>query len=190
MSALRLPKVIPALRDVARWEILRDLPGDCVFMLGGTINSIAEPAARLGRLGWRVFIHVDMLKGLSSDPEGIAFLADYVGPFGIITTHSQTVQHARRVGLATIQRMFLLDSQSLATGIMQVKTAQPDAVETLPGILPAVIQQVVRAVARPVIAGGLITEPGQVQAALQAGAASVSTSAPALWSLYGPQAKM
>jgi glycerol uptake operon antiterminator len=181
-----MPRVIPALRALDRWTALPD-PTDAawVFLLGGSLRTIGEPVGRLQRRGWRVFVHVDMLRGLEPDLEGLRFLAEYAGPDGIITTHSGTVVNAKKCGLASVQRIFLLDSQSVATGVQQARAALPDAVETLPGVIPEAIARVSREVPCPVIAGGLITRPEQVRAALAAGARSISTSTEALWAQDG-----
>jgi glycerol uptake operon antiterminator len=180
----RIPAIIPALRKPAEWDHVT-VTGEnrWVFLLGGTLNDIAEPVALLQRQGWKVFVHVDMVKGLSLDVEGLRFLKGYAGPEGVISTHSQTIVHAKKVGFATIQRIFLLDSQSVATGIAQVMAVEPDAVETLPGILAETTAHIVRQVPCPVIAGGLITRPEQVDMMLAAGVQGVSTSTRALWEL-------
>lgn len=154
-----------------------------LFILGGTLSTLAEPVGRLTHRGWRVFCHVDMVKGLSADVDGLAFLAEFAGPTGIITTHSYTVQLAKKVGLVAIQRIFLVDSQSIQTGITQAKACQPDAVEVLPGLLPRAIRQMVDRIDRPIIAGGLIINENDARMALAAGATSVSTSERRLWPL-------
>lgn len=177
-----MPSIIPAIRDIDAWNLL-PAPGPVswVFLLGGTIDAIAEPVALLQHRGWTVFVHIDMLRGLTSDVDALKFLRNYAGPDGVISTHSQTVGQAKRLGFITIQRIFLLDSQSLATGIAQIRNARPHAVEVLPGLIPTILNQVTRQLPCPVIAGGLVKEREQVVKLLDAGVRSVSTSAPNLW---------
>lgn len=187
---LAIPRIIPALRSVGDGWVLPDLPAPrWVFLLGGTLSTIGEPVGQMQRRGWTVFVHADMLRGLAPDQEGMAFLADYAGPDGIITTHSHTVLAARKAGFVTIQRLFLLDSLSITTGVAQARSARPDAVEVLPGILPEATHQVVCALPCPVIAGGLLTEAAQVDQMVAAGAAGVSTSNPRLWTHKVPAAQ-
>lgn len=176
------PTVVPALRNIGDWSegFLKKDP-QIVFVLGGSINTIAKPISMMERRGWKVFVHVDMLKGLSTDAEGLRFLSEYVGPTGIISTHASTIQSAKKQKLMTVQRLFLVDSQSLATGINQVQTSRPDAVELMPGLVIDAIRHMVRQLTCPVIAGGLITSINQVEEALKAGAVSVSTSSRTLW---------
>ncbi|MDA8193995.1 MAG: glycerol-3-phosphate responsive antiterminator [Thermaerobacter sp.] len=181
-AAFRFPRIIPALRGLDNWEHLLDQDAQgAIFILGGTINTIAEPVGRLQLRGWHVFLHVDLLRGLSADGDGMRFLAEYVGPAGIISTHSQTVQAARKVGIRAVQRMFLVDSQSVATGIAQVQASHPDAVEVMPALVAETIRVVAQKVPCPVIAGGLLRTPLQIRTALEAGASSVSTSNVDLW---------
>lgn len=179
---LRLPLVIPALRQIERWEEIHINAGPRVaFLLGGSINTVAEPVALMEKRGWRIFVHVDMLKGLSTDADGLRFLLDYVGPTGIISTHAYTIQAAKKQGLMAIHRLFMVDSQSIETGMNQVMQSRPDAVEVMPGLLPRVIRQITAQLPYPVVAGGLVTDPSHVDQALKAGACSVSTSRHLLW---------
>ena len=55
----------------------------------------------------------------------------------------------------------------------------------LPGLVPKAITQLRGAVGKPIIAGGMITEQAEVEQALAAGAAGVSTSVEALWQWAG-----
>lgn len=178
-----IPPIIPAIRRPEDWTTLEGVGGTpkWAFILGGTLDAVAQASGLLQRKNWSVFLHVDMIRGLSKDLEGLRFLAEFAGPDGIISTHSQIIAHGKRVGLITVQRIFLLDSQSVATGIQQAHATQPDIVETLPGILPEITRRVVQEVRCPVITGGLITRQDQVEMMMQAGVHGVSTSQGALW---------
>lgn len=75
-----------------------------------------------------------------------------------------------------------MDSASLNHGSKLLSAAGPDMVEVLPALVPKAITRLSRELKRPVIAGGMATEPMEVVQALQAGALAVSTSERALWS--------
>lgn len=184
---LEIPTIIPAIRKPEEWTALPTLASSprWVFILGGTPDALAEATGLLHRQGWRVFVHVDMIRGITTDLEGLRFLAEFVGPDGIISTHSPAITHAKRIGLIAIQRIFLLDSQSVDTGIQQAQSTRPDAVEVLPGIIPRVTARVVREAHCPVIAGGLITTIQEVEVMKRAGVRGLSTSTQSLW----PRAK-
>ena len=62
-----------------------------------------------------------------------------------------------------------------------ISAAAPDMVEVLPALVPKAITRLSRELKRPIIAGGMATEPAEVALALEAGALAVSTSERALW---------
>ncbi|WP_298338118.1 glycerol-3-phosphate responsive antiterminator [Ferrimicrobium sp.] len=177
IQADEIPKVIFAAREPADvLAMLADTAPSWVFLLGGSAGEVLGASKLLGDRGFAVFIHVDMLHGITNDSEGIRLLASFGHPAGIITTHPSTVNAAKKVGLLTIERIFLLDSSSVESGLRNVARTKPDAVEVLPGVLPEQITQVADSIDVPLIAGGLITHLDQVRAALKAGALGVSTS--------------
>lgn len=53
----------------------------------------------------------------------------------------------------------------------------------MPGVMPKVIRQMAETLSVPVIAGGLISDKEDIIAALDAGAASISTTKEELWFL-------
>ena len=87
------------------------------------------------------------------------------------------------MGLLAIQRAFLLDSMSMRSLLAQVETNKPDFIEILPGIIPNVIQEIVRKTSVPVIAGGLIRSKQDVMQALNAGVIAVSTTTQEVWEM-------
>jgi len=149
--------------------------------------DIGDAVAQTRRAGKLAFIHLDMLQGLSRDSYGMQYVAQQVHPDGIISTRANLMGGARVHGLITIQRTFLLDSQSVSTGIELVKEARPDILEVLPGIVPSEVQEIVRKITIPLITGGLIKTRAQCHAALRAGATGISTSHQDLWAWMGPR---
>ena len=65
----------------------------------------------------------------------------------------------------------------------QLATAEADAVEILPGVMPKVIRKIAATTDKPIIAGGLISDKEDVINALAAGAVSVSSTQRAIWFL-------
>ena len=80
-------------------------------------------------------------------------------------------------------REIAVDSLSLTSLSGQLEQGKPDFVEILPGIMPRVIAEISARTQVPVIAGGLLRDKADVMAAMRAGAAAVSTSAPSLWDI-------
>ena len=90
------------------------------------------------------------------------------------------IKCAKELGLKTVQRVFILDSQSIETAESVLKTA-PDMVEIMPGIIPVAISDLKKKIDIPIIAGGLVRTKEDVDMIAEAGAIAVSTSNPALW---------
>lgn len=129
----------------------------------------------------RLLIHVDVIKGLSQSAEAVCFLAAYMKPFGIISSHPAVIRAAKANQLFTIQRCFIFDEQSAETSVRLVEKGKPDCVQVMPGIVPDTIRFMKIHTALPVIAGGLIRTEEDAAAARKAGAAGVTTSAKHLW---------
>ena len=84
------------------------------------------------------------------------YIQDVIGAQGIISTKGSTIRNANKIGLKTIQRIFIVDTLSLTKSIENCKTTKPNAVEIMPGIMPSIIKQLVEEIEFPIIAGGLI----------------------------------
>lgn len=54
----------------------------------------------------------------------------------------------------------------------------------MPGLIPEMIEKVVKKTSIPIITGGLIQNESHIQAALKAGATAVSTGKSWLWKKY------
>jgi glycerol uptake operon antiterminator len=182
-EGLKIRPVVAGVRDPGQIESAIRHGVGVLFILGGDILALQESVAKAHAEERLIFAHVDLIKGVGRDEAGVRFLAKHVGIDGILTTRSNLVAPARREGLVAVQRLFVLDSESLAAGLPTVEKAAPDAVEVLPGvILPIIAHELtVRGTLPPLIAGGLIRTAAQVEAVLGAGAVAVSTSQASLW---------
>ena len=142
-----------------------------VFVLFGDIRSIA-------------MVHIDLITGLSSKEISVDYIHEDVHADGIISTKASMIGRAKKLGMYTVMRFFLIDS-------MAVKNIEnlgnqhelPDVVEVLPGLMPKILKKISRISRVPVIAGGLISDKEDVMGALGAGAAAVSTTNQHVWEL-------
>ena len=129
-----------------------------------------------------MFVHFDLVEGLGRDAESVRYLAEVIGIDGLVTTRSNIIMTAQKLGLITVQRLFVFDSVSLENGIRIIKSSSPDAIEVLPGIvISRVIKKLREEMDLPVIAGGLMSDIEDVQVALASGAIGISTSSKELW---------
>jgi len=173
--------IIAAIRDIEKIDIALGKPIRCLFLLTGNILNIKYAVTHTKKAGKKVFIHVDLLEGVSKDGMGLKYIAEEIRPDGIITTRGNLISCAKNEGLFTIQRVFILDSLAKDTAEKSINQVDPDAVEILPGVIPKIIDKIHREVHYPVIAGGLIETMDEVEAAIKEGALAVSVSKEELW---------
>lgn len=183
---LRGGRIIAAVRNADMLRRAVESQVSAVFMLGGELIEIGRMVDIARSAKKPVFVHVDLIEGLAGDQAGIRFLARQIRPEGIITTRQHLVNAAHKERLLAVQRLFIVDSQALATGVGTVNAGRPDAVEVMPGIMPRVIAEACARLDVPVIAGGLIQSAREIEQALRAGACAVSLSRQELWG-YGTQ---
>ena len=174
--------VIPAIRQAAEIDEAASCGARLVFFLTGSIYDVRDVVQRAAAHGQQVFCHVDLVQGIGKDPVGMKWLAREIGVRGILTTRSSLIRAAKDEGLIAVQRLFVLDSESLRTGLSVVASSQPDAVEILPAlVLPNIIHRLPVDEISPFIAGGLVESVSEVEAVLATGALGVSTSKRELW---------
>lgn len=175
--------IIPAIKNDTYLEEVLESSSEIVFIIMANILSIKEIVDKLKKAKKIVYVHVDMVEGISSSSSGVEFLMKEVNPDGIITTKHNIVSFANKNGIKVIQRFFILDSFSLNNTISNIRENRPSAVEILPGIMPKVIKKVSTSVRVPIIAGGLIDNKEDIINALGAGAIGVSTTSKNLWEI-------
>ena len=166
-------------------ELTLALESDCrvVFLLMGNVLDIGALTARVHESGKLCVIHLDLIEGYSNKEIAVDALLRETSAEGIISTRGALIKRAKQLGMAAVQRGFMLDSRSLASFEAQIQQSKPDFVEILPGLLPKVIATLKSRVDIPIIAGGFIHEKEDVFAAISAGALAVSASSPRIWSL-------
>jgi len=176
-AVLRNSPVIAAFRDIKSLRIQDLSHTNVLFILGGTIFDLPDIVEQARRYQKLVFVDIDLIKGIGKDALGIRFLAKESRVDGIITTHSNLIKSAQKEGLVSIQRIFVLDSESLAVGLGVIEKSNPDALEVLPGlILPKIMKKIRAITSIPVIAGGLITHEEEIRKILATGAIGISTT--------------
>lgn len=181
IDAIQDCPVIAALKNDEGLE--KALASDCttVFFLYGTILNIASLIERAKAAGKLVFVHADLIEGMTSKDITADFIARNTQADGIISTRPNLIRRAKSLGLLTIQRFFLFDSLSYENVLRQSSNA--DAVDLLPATMPRVLERLSGQIRQPIIASGLLADKQDVMAALSAGVQAVSTTSPALWEI-------
>lgn len=152
-----------------------------VFLMEGKLNSLMENEFQVLKNEKPIFIHTDLLKGLSNDKEAVDFIKKYVNPAGIVSTKGSMIKAAKKRELLTVQRIFLIDSKSLRNAIESIKENNPDVIEVMPALASSIVEVIKKEINKPVILGGLIDNEAQIISGLNAGADGVSFSKDNLW---------
>ena len=164
--------IIGAIKDDE--DLKKVIESDCsvVFLLNGDILTLKEKVAELKSNGKSVFVHLDMIGGISSNPV-------------IITTKINLVKKAIEENVHVVQRIFLLDSISLQNSIENLKRYKPSAIEIMPGVITKAVRILNKEFPDlPIICGGLIDDKQEIIDVLKNGAMAVSTSKIELWKIY------
>lgn len=176
-------KIIPAVRHMKDLEAAFRANCEYIILMNVHVAMAKSIVSQASQHGKKILLHADLIDGLKSDEYATEFLAQEVRPAGIISTRNNVLLTAKKKGLITIQRFFLLDSLALDNSYVQIEKTKPDFVELLPGIMPVIIKQFAEATSVPVIAGGLIRTEDDIRLALAAGAVAVTTSRKPLWNV-------
>lgn len=177
-------EIIAAVRNDAQCKAALDSPLRSIFLLHGSLLTICSVVKEAVRRDKAIFVHIDLAEGIGKDAVGLEFLKN-AGVKGIISTKNSLIRQAGQLGLTTVQRLFVVDSQFLFSGMASLSGVKPDFIEIMPGVVPKAIQAAAQAAIAPVIAGGLIETAQEVRQALAAGAAAVSTGKTSLWRMGG-----
>lgn len=150
------------------------------------LATAMEPFRRPPLQNVPVLLHLDLIRGLARDEAAVRFVAGFVRIQGIITVHHHLIPTARRLGLATVVRLFLQDGRAVNRGVAVVEKSKPDAVELLPGVAAIEAAKDFESLPVPRIAGGLIRGPETLHRVIQSGFLAVSTTNHQLWSMNTP----
>lgn len=175
--------VIPACRSDEQLMSAIDSQVEIIFILESNVYDFGKKVMAIKNSGKKAFVHFDLINGLSQDNSALEYVVDTCEPHGIITTRKNLITAGKKLGVYTIQRMFLIDTTSIVSAINMARQTKPDAIEILPGILPKVIRAIHKQIDTPIITGGLVTHETEIANAFKAGAMGVSVSKKELWEL-------
>ena len=177
-----MSKVIAAVRNDE--ELAKTLSTDVekIFVLSTNISQIKDEIEAVHMANKKIFVHIDLAEGIGKDEWGIKYLKE-LGVDGIISTRTSLIKSARKEGLFTVQRFFIVDSHSIMTTVESVKSSKADMIEIMPGTLPKVIKRLKGELGVSLVAGGLIETREEILSAIEAGAEAVSVGKKELWSV-------
>jgi len=180
-SGLAQKPIIAGLKGITDAHLTGKAGIKVCFYLTGDIFELRELAKLCKEQDQMLFVHVDLIAGIAKDALGMEVLASEVGIDGVLTTKGYLVTGAQKAGLLGIQRLFMLDSEALRTGLRMIESSQPDAVEILPAlVLPSVRERLPKRFP-PMIAGGLVETKEELEKVIKPPVLAVSTSRVELW---------
>lgn len=183
IEKLELNPIIAAVKDEKTLREALNSEIEVIFILKSTILTIEAMVEKIKSTGKIVFIHIDLIDGMSPTVDALDYLNEKTKLDGIISTKSALIKEAKKLGLLTIQRFFILDSISYKNSLKYARATKPDIVEILPGAMPKIIKRFLYNYKCPLIASGIIMDKEDVILALKAGAIGISTTKTEIWSL-------
>lgn len=182
LKTLQEEEVIVAVKKIEDLPDALKSKSKIIFLLCGNILNIEEITREIQCAGKISFLHLDMINGFDSKEVLIIdFLKENSYANGIISTKPTIIKYAKKMGLLTVQRCFILDSLSLENSKKMLKEGNPDAFEILPGVMPKIIKKLSQEIKIPLIAGGLISDREDVELGILSGATAISTTKKELW---------
>ncbi|MFY0762474.1 glycerol-3-phosphate responsive antiterminator [Metabacillus dongyingensis] len=175
--------IVAAVRDVKQIEDASESNVQVIFLMTGDIFNIKHCVDTAKQHNKSIFLHVDLMKGIAKDKEGIKYLAREIKPDGIITTKSNLIKLAKKEELIAIQHLFFLDTHAYTSGVRNIMETKPDAIEIMPGLMPRVIKDLSKVCPYPIISAGLIKSHEEILEGLEAGSNAVAVGASELWKL-------
>jgi len=173
-------RIIAATRSDEDYLFALNSSAEVIFDLNPDLMNVSVKLKKAHEKNKRLFIHIDLAKGIGKDESGIRFLKR-LGVDGVISTKVSMIKMARECGLCTVQRFFIVDSQSVTTTLDSVRSSKPDMIEIMPAIVYKVIGKLGQMMDTPIIVGGLIENADEIAEAIASGAAAVSTAKKELW---------
>jgi glycerol uptake operon antiterminator len=176
-------RMVASIKEPKQIEIALSLRNQLsgVFLLTGHIGVIKGYVDLFKSHQLPVFLHMEKIGGLSTDFYGMDYLVKVIKPTGIITTKTNVVKTAKKMGLFTIQRFFLVDTEGIENLSKSLTQIEPDIIELMPARIPEMIEKIKKFTTLPIITGGLLFDRSHVMAVFKYGATAVSSSQSVLW---------
>lgn len=169
-------KIIPAISTMKEFEKFLETKDTYGILMDFHIGLVEDAIKRAHEKKKKIILHLDLIKGLSSDESGCEYACQYLKADGVISTKGKVVETAKRNRKTAILRLFLIDSKSLEKGLALCEAVQPDYMEILPGLACSMIPYIKEKTKCPIMCGGLIRTRQQMLACIEAGAFAVTIS--------------
>ncbi len=175
-------RIIPAISSMKDIERFIESPYETGIILETHIGRIKYISKMAKEANKQLLYHIDLIHGLRNDEYGTEYLCQEFKPYGVISTKGSVINQAKKNGVVSVLRIFMLDSHAIERSYRIIEKTEPDYIEVLPGFVPEMIEEVSARFNKPILAGGLI------RSAEDAGAAAITTSKREIWDYYKQKA--
>ncbi len=176
-------KVIPVVEN--RNQLLSALKlasGKALMLRHCDLFDVAPVLQQAYQHGHSMYVYADHMEGVLPDTAGLHYLADHHHIAGIASSNSKVLALGKSFGLATILRIFAVDSTGLESSLESIDEQIVDFLDVSPAlVVPAISTYLADRVSLPFIVSGLVSTRRQVRAALNAGAFGVVAAQAELW---------
>ncbi|MFD1441658.1 glycerol-3-phosphate responsive antiterminator [Lacticaseibacillus hegangensis] len=175
--------IIPSVVNLKFLDQACRTPSSIIFLTGCNIGNLQAVVRRVHKAHKLAFVHLEFLSGFKADHEGLNLLHTMFNCDGVVSTNIRSLSLAKKIGLQTIFRLFLVDSVSYERSKSALKDETFTAIELLPAInavaqFPLIWTSGLKA---PLIAGGFIRTQNMISNVWNAGFDYLDTSQPDLW---------
>lgn len=173
--------IIASITSLDNLEKALDSSTENIFLMTGNIFNLKDISQRVKAKNKGLYIFIDSIDGFTKDTWGLEYIARNIEMDGIITIKHNLVKLSRDMGIFTIEKVVINDSQTFSDTLMSLKELRPHAIDLYPGVIPRIIEQISKDTLVPIIASGLIENRRDIEDAIKAGAIGISSSNTILW---------
>lgn len=173
--------IIPAIKTHKTLELFLKSENEYGVLMDFQISQLPPLIKDIKKAGKKVLVHLDLIKGISSDEYGAIYLVQELKVDGIITIKPSVVKLCKKRNVMGIMRVFLKDRHSFEQSMALVERTNPDLVEVLP-YMPSILPELNERLKCPYLVGGLIETKDQASTVIEGGAVAITTSKETLWS--------
>ncbi|MDO9630108.1 MAG: glycerol-3-phosphate responsive antiterminator [Acholeplasmataceae bacterium] len=176
-------QVIPAISNFTDFKKFISLPLTYGILMNFQLAQLNDLVKIMKDNKKKVFIHSELIKGLSADEYGAIYLIQSLEVDGIISSKPKVIEICKKRGVIGVFRFFLKDSISLRQSLEMTEKLMPDYVEILPALSIEMIGEIRKHTNAKIWMGGLIKDKIQIQKCLSSGAVAITTSNSEFWTL-------
>ena len=162
--------MVPSCSTYKQMEYIAEQTNwQCIMLKMGDVGNIRSIIRYIHSHNKKVMIHLDSLKGIAKDKEGIRYLSR-IGSDAVISMRAQNISMIKEAGMISLLGAFLVDSASVAQTILNVGNVKPDVLIAMPITIPDVVFYRLRSnMSIPIMGGGLGVSCQVIDHALEIG---------------------